>query len=42
MAHVVRMSNASEQKRWLFSKSKHKYARDHWKKLGRDIGYDEL
>ena len=36
------MSNASEQKQWLFTTSEHRYPQDQWKELGHDIKHDEL
>ena len=42
IAHITRMPNNSELKKWLFTKSEHRYVRDQWKELGRELGMDEI
>lgn len=41
IAHLSRMENNDERKRWCFTKSEHSYARNEWKKRGDMVGIDE-
>ena len=42
IAHITRMPNNSELKKWLFTKSEHRYVRDQWKEIGQELGMDEI
>ena len=41
LAHITRMPNSNEQKRWLFTESEHPRTRNQWKELGRELRMDE-